>query len=330
MTKRVFTYGCSVTQHIWPTWADIVCHSAIISGYSGFNAGLSGSGNTGIKRSVIQTHEKYGISSKDLVLVMWTSWLREDRLTFLDTHTDPRKKKQSEYPQFTRCGNVLNTPFYNHNFINDYFNVEHYIINSISEITTIRKAVDLCFEGHISVDEGFKQAHEKNLVDSTSATSTYATFISDLGLPNQFRLMLDGEGKHRARETYSQYNVYYDCDGHPVPQHALDYVLTTVAPNLPFDILPETIEWVELWNKRMLAELEYYSSDNPGTEVLVHRMRSHREQWTLKFHNMLIAEQQAMGIRTSPDLWGGTNEYKDSVDTNAMLKQFIRSNKFLG
>ena len=147
--KRIFTYGCSVTQHIWPTWADIVLHSARISGYSVFNAGLSGIGNTGIKRSVIQTHEKYRITEEDLLLVMWSSFLREDRLTNFHSHENPNSKNKQKDVRHSQCGNVLNSPFYTKAFIRDYFNVEHYIINSISEISIVRKAFNLLFEESI-------------------------------------------------------------------------------------------------------------------------------------------------------------------------------------
>tara|TARA_B110000444_G_scaffold250634_1_gene277370 strand:- start:2171 stop:3154 length:984 start_codon:yes stop_codon:yes gene_type:complete len=327
MTNTVYTYGCSVTQHIWPTWADIVCHSAVISGYSGFNAGLSGSGNTGIKRSVIQTHEKYGISSKDLVLVMWTSWLREDRLTFKDTHHDPRYTEALDYPVHTRCGNVLNTPFYNIHFTSEYVNLDHYIINSISEITTIRKAVDLTFEGHISVEEGLKQAHQQNLVDNTTAASTYSTFTQDLCLPNPFRLTLSGGGDCDATVQYPEYVAYYECDGHPVPQHALDYVLKYVEPTLPFAIKQETLDWVEQWNQRLLSELEQYRSGPPGTGE---RMMKHKSKWAPYMADKMTQERLQLGIRTHSDLWGGDLAHPDRVDTTRILNQFIRHNRNLG
>ena len=318
MTKRVFTYGCSVTQHIWPTWADIVLHSARINCYSVFNAGRSGIGNTGIKRSVIQTHEKYDITEEDTLLVMWTSWLREDRLTQYDTLRNPKDVEPNSYVTHTRCGNVLNTPFYTDRFIRDYFNLDHYIINSISEITAVRKAFALAYEGSIAIGEGISDAHSRNVFDNSLTKGVYAAFNSDLHMPNPY-VVSDIHNK------YSEYAPYYVYDGHPVPAHALDYVQQSVEPHLPFAILPETIEWVDQWNRLLLSLLTQYGAGGRNPDTINFGNNTH--QWHKRCQMKMDAYNKDNGITTHSDIWGGTDSEPDAVDTLSILKTFVDRNK---
>ena len=318
MTKRVFTYGCSVTQHIWPTWADIVLHSARINCYSVFNAGRSGIGNTGIKRSVIQTHEKYSITEEDTLLVMWTSWLREDRLTQYDTLRNPKDVEPNNYVTHTRCGNVLNTPFYTDRFIRDYFNLDHYIINSISEISMVRKAFRLAYEGHIAIGEGIKDAHSRNAFDNSLTKGVYAAFNSDLHMPNPYTV-------NDVGSKYPEYAPYYQYDGHPVPAHALDYVLQYVEPHLPFSILRETIEWVDQWNRFLLSLLTQYGAGGRDPDSTNFGNNTHK--WHKRCQIRMDAYNSDMGVTTHKDIWGGTDSEPDAVDTLSILKTFVDGNK---
>ena len=310
MTNRVFTYGCSVTQHIWPTWADIVLHSARINCYSVFNAGRSGIGNTGIKRSVIQTHEKYRITEEDTLLVMWTSWLREDRLTQYDTQRNPKDVEANNFVTHTRCGNVLNTPFYTDRFIRDYFNLDHYIINSISEISAVRKAFRLTYEGSIAIGEGIKDAHDRNVFDSSLTKGVYAAFNGDLHMPNPYYCA-------DIHDQYCEYAPYYVYDGHPVPQHALDYVRQYVEPHLPFSILPETVEWVAEWNRFLKHFLHQYG-DEFGENM---------PEWHAQCQSRMDKYNNENGITTHKHIWGGTDSEPDAVDTLSILKTFVEHNK---
>ena len=313
MTKRVFTYGCSVTQHIWPTWADIVLHSARINCYSVFNAGITGIGNTGIKRSVIETHEKYSINEQDVLLVMWTSWLREDRLTRYSSNSVPCAETLMPYATHTRTGNVLNAPFYSGEFVDKYFSLDHYIINSISEIEAVRRACSLNFEGHISIGEGIKDIHSVNQVDSRHTDSVYAAFNTDLCMPNPLYIS-------DIENNYGEYAEYYAVDGHPVPQHALDYVQQYVAPHLPFDILHETVQWVEAWNNMLLRELEFYSG----------RLSQKRHKWARTFADEMAHYNRINGVNTSTDIWGGSEGEPHRVNTVAIIDRFRRSNQNKG
>lgn len=74
--KRLFTFGCSFTQYWrWPTWAD-----ALGQEFDFFeNWGICGAGNSLILYSLIECHQRHGITADDVVYIMWTNTSREDR-----------------------------------------------------------------------------------------------------------------------------------------------------------------------------------------------------------------------------------------------------------
>jgi hypothetical protein len=72
---RLFTFGCSFTQYIWPTWADILGDN--FSYYE--NWGQVGAGNTYIYHSVIECLTTQKINPNDTVIIMWSAADREDK-----------------------------------------------------------------------------------------------------------------------------------------------------------------------------------------------------------------------------------------------------------
>jgi hypothetical protein len=73
--KRFFAFGCSFTNYIWPTWADIIGRE--IPYYE--NWGKGGAGNQFIFNSIIECDLRHSFNKDDLVIIMWTSCSREDR-----------------------------------------------------------------------------------------------------------------------------------------------------------------------------------------------------------------------------------------------------------
>lgn len=75
--KRIFAFGCSFTKYRWPTWADLISMEAPDAIFR--NYGMPGMGNLGISTRIIEGSNRFEFSSTDLVLVMWSSFCREDR-----------------------------------------------------------------------------------------------------------------------------------------------------------------------------------------------------------------------------------------------------------
>lgn len=74
--KRIFAFGCSFTAYRWPTWADIIAVEAKTEYY---NYGLAGLGNLGIMCKIVEANARYKFNEDDLVMVMWSTYSREDR-----------------------------------------------------------------------------------------------------------------------------------------------------------------------------------------------------------------------------------------------------------
>jgi|AntAceMinimDraft_1070359.scaffolds.fasta_scaffold05864_3 hypothetical protein len=88
--NRFFSFGCSFTKYKWTTWADLIGqHFSIYE-----NWGEHAAGNQFIFNSIVECHKRNNFSKGDLIGIMWTSALREDRYTDKWTFavTDQRKK----------------------------------------------------------------------------------------------------------------------------------------------------------------------------------------------------------------------------------------------
>lgn len=75
---RLFTFGCSLTQYQYPTWADILGKEWEY--YE--NWGKPGSGNLYILNSLIECLHRNKLSKNDHVMIMWTGLSRIDYYQF--------------------------------------------------------------------------------------------------------------------------------------------------------------------------------------------------------------------------------------------------------
>lgn len=75
--RRIFAFGCSFTSYDWPTWADLIAFDNPKSSY--YNFGRAGMGNVGIAARISEANKKFNFCETDLVMVMWSTFCREDR-----------------------------------------------------------------------------------------------------------------------------------------------------------------------------------------------------------------------------------------------------------
>lgn len=92
--ERIFAFGCSFTSYSWPTWADIIAFQNSHAKY--YNYGMPGLGNLGISCRITEANKRYNFGKKDLIMVMWSTFCREDR--WFDNG-------------WKAYGNVFNSPF---------------------------------------------------------------------------------------------------------------------------------------------------------------------------------------------------------------------------
>ena len=75
--KRVFAFGCSFTGYKYPTWANIMSKNMPKAKF--YNASQSGGGNMYIASRITEVNRKYEFCESDLVMLMWSTFCREDR-----------------------------------------------------------------------------------------------------------------------------------------------------------------------------------------------------------------------------------------------------------
>jgi hypothetical protein len=219
MKKRLFTFGCSFTHYCWPTWADI-----LLTIYSGENWAKPGGGNKFIFSSLIECITQNEISKDDTVIVMWSSWAREDR--YIGNN-------------WILGGNVYNNEFYDKHFLTKYWDDKGAILDTFNWMSATYNILDrIGCEYLITSAFPFyqvKEQAEKNLV-------------YDLIDENQFKKYFNYIDKYKERtvqdhlcqeEYYSDYifsrtlwSSKETVDNHPLPKEHYRWLKRYILPKL--------------------------------------------------------------------------------------------------
>jgi hypothetical protein len=145
MYKRIFTFGCSFTHYAWPTWADIIIKEFQSQGIPGYNFGIAGLGNVGIYHVMLQAHIKYKFTADDLILVLWTTYNREDRL---------------KDGVWQAVGSVFNNDIYDKKFARKYWDLSNDLVKNYSAIISanvlipkLKNMSSLTFEWYSKKDD---------------------------------------------------------------------------------------------------------------------------------------------------------------------------------
>jgi hypothetical protein len=104
---------------MWPTWADIV--SREIPDVDFYNFGLCGGGNLLISLRITEANIRYKFTEDDLIMVMWTTFCREDRY---------------RNGSWMMSGNIFSaTHDYSEEFIRKYADPRGYLIRDLAVMT---------------------------------------------------------------------------------------------------------------------------------------------------------------------------------------------------
>lgn len=117
--KRIFTFGCSFTNGLWPTWASILLY-----GNEGKNFGIAGGGMEQILHRIIECDRKFKLTKDDIIIVMLTTPVRWDLLL-----TKDNKLKWSCVGQATTSVNSI--------YEDKLYSVEGLIYKSLNNIILI-------------------------------------------------------------------------------------------------------------------------------------------------------------------------------------------------
>jgi len=119
--KRLFVFGCSFTNYMWPTWADLL-HTEMPNAEF-FNLGKSGAGSQFISSMVVEANQRYTFTESDLIIVQWSTYFREDRYVNNFWNTP---------------GNIFTQQTYDDTFIRNFACIRGYIIRDLAIMTSIK------------------------------------------------------------------------------------------------------------------------------------------------------------------------------------------------
>ena len=131
--RRVFTFGCSFTNYLWPTWADILGKDYFMLQ----NWAWPGFGNRAIAERIAEAHAKFRITPDDLVIVQWTSHLRHDWLHFRHPKTD--------YSHWRTKGSIYseqNVKFYGKEWMNTFWDEKAYYLHTLHNMMLVQGMLD--------------------------------------------------------------------------------------------------------------------------------------------------------------------------------------------
>jgi len=159
MSNRIFTFGCSFTDYVWPTWADMILY-----GNEGFNMGIRGVGNEAILYRLLEVDRKYKLNNEDTVIIIFTTPIRWDLIIsnnsewsgFGQTTTSSLSKYENEL--YTVDGLIFKS-MHTINLIKDFLDKKgvRYVFGSVNNL----------YENYGNYFENFKLSNEINsLVDS--------------------------------------------------------------------------------------------------------------------------------------------------------------------
>jgi hypothetical protein len=247
--KRVFTFGCSFTKYIYPTWADIISTELPNSEY--YNFGKIGSGNLLISNRIAQANAKFKFCKTDLVLIMFSTTCREDR--YLSG-------------KWITPGNVYTQhSWYDKDFVKNYCDPEGFLIRDSGIIELVKG-----YMGALSCDTHYFSISSwlAGMSNTPEPTINRINQIYDECIPNTAPPVLDvvtpalkhwirpdGTIQPDLHPDTSQYKEYLEAVGLKLTSLSRDYVddamdkIHTAKYKTDFKILfPKLIDHVEKYN----------------------------------------------------------------------------------
>jgi hypothetical protein len=120
---RLFTFGCSFTRGLYPTWADIVARQ-----YDHYqNWAQAGAGNSFIFYSLTECHKRNRINKDDVVMIMWSNIGREDRYI---------------NGKWLTPGSIYNQTEYDAAFVNKFADPTGYLLRDAAHLSAAKHLLD--------------------------------------------------------------------------------------------------------------------------------------------------------------------------------------------
>jgi hypothetical protein len=236
--KRVIAFGCSFTNHYYPTWADIIakcCENAEF-----INLGHGGAGNQFIASRLTQAKAKLHLCDTDLILVMFSTPYREDRWI------------NGEWKLY---GNLYNQSHYDKKFVNEYTDPVGLLLRDLATVETA-----YTFINSLPCDNIILRASDQSIIEFLKPHDPHYDRVSELytsSILNQLPIALlpmfynSVPRMLTSRVIKSRVTGKKFSDGHPTATDYLNYLQHITIP------LTDAAIQYALDSNRVLLNIEY-------------------------------------------------------------------------
>ena len=263
--ERLFTFGCSFTSYAWPSYADLFGLE-----FDQFeNWGVPGIGNVAISNRVAECNLKNNFTKDDIVVVQWTSHLRNDYHMF----RQPPKGRDTEYNWKTKGGlfSYTNKDLYDKKWIDNFFDEKSYVMLTLNAIYSTIKLLETtdCNWKMTTIGDFAKLGSDYNIPSSYGeAQNSNINLWQDLDfLP--YKKILDNEnwidpiGLYCWKSQELLYEWKDFIDPHPSPALGIDWLYNVLKPSLNIDNSKLTLEQKDCVNtcdalKQNIDDLQMY------------------------------------------------------------------------
>jgi hypothetical protein len=234
---------------MWPTWADIVSKEMPEAEF--YNFGLSGCGNQLISYRIAEANNRYQFCDTDLIMVMFTTYTREDRWT-----TDKG---------WIAGGNIYNNRYYPDSWVREFADERGYLIRDAAIIDlTIKYLENVPSKSVLLRCVPFVSNSDNpgNGQAPYDIMSVYQNTFNKLP-PSMFELEL----RNSWRELEHDYKF---GDGHPNPQRYYNY-LSKLGMNLTDrakQFAAETSQLLSTIEVRNIVPVYFPEQDNNVTNSI--------------------------------------------------------------
>ena len=235
--KRLFVFGCSFTSYLWPTWADIIAKEIPEVDY--YNFGLCGGGNLLISIRVTEANVRYKFNEDDLIIVMWTTFCREDRY---------------RNGGWMRTGNIFTASHdYSDEFVRKYADPKGYLIRDLAVITQTTAFLEsLHCTGITLASIPYDYQMDQDDKSIKEILTLYHDTVQSTP-PCLFELEMNGHFDH-GHEYLESYGLYQDY--HPNPLRYYSYLKKIGMPMTETSLVYAQESTTALHKTKTRAELD--------------------------------------------------------------------------
>ena len=202
--KRFFSFGCSFTAYMWPTWADII--SKEVPNAEFYNCGKSGCGNQYISYKIAEFNNKFKFCATDLIMVMFSTYCREDRFT--------------TEKGWICGGNIFNNVMYPDSWVREFADERGYLIRDAAIIDMTMKYLENIPATHYAM-LSVPFVTNADSCDSTSVSPDDIKAVYE----NTFNKFKPSMFELELRDSWKELELDYQFkDGHPSSIRYFNYL----------------------------------------------------------------------------------------------------------